>query len=114
MEIIKEQVNQLERQVELLRLAVENLPSQVVAELSAQPQVAPARVGSAAIGYGADDEERQGFLLDEDITAERSARTAANQEMPPEAQIQRLTAQLTAAYNRIAALEEQLLSQRLH
>ncbi|MEH2060383.1 MAG: hypothetical protein V7K97_30500 [Nostoc sp.] len=32
----------------------------------------------------------------------------------PEIQIQRLTAQLTAAYNRIAALEEQLLRQRIH
>lgn len=32
----------------------------------------------------------------------------------PEVQTQRLTAQLTAAYNRIAALEEQLLSQRIH
>jgi len=30
-----------------------------------------------------------------------------------ELQIQRLTAQLTAAYNRIAALEEQLLARRL-
>ncbi|MGB3201021.1 MAG: hypothetical protein WBA99_08960 [Nodosilinea sp.] len=29
-------------------------------------------------------------------------------------QIQRLTAQLTAAYNRIAALEEQLLASRVH
>lgn len=29
-------------------------------------------------------------------------------------QIQRLTAQLTAAYNRIAALEEQLLAKRTH
>ena len=34
--------------------------------------------------------------------------------MTPEIQIQRLTAQLTAAYNRIAALEEQLLSRRIH
>ncbi|MBE8997100.1 hypothetical protein IQ274_02415 [Nostoc sp. LEGE 12447] len=32
----------------------------------------------------------------------------------PEIQIQRLTAQLTAAYNRIAALEEQLLRERIH
>ncbi|MEH2121621.1 hypothetical protein [Nostoc sp.] len=32
----------------------------------------------------------------------------------PEIQIQRLTAQLTAAYNRIAALEEQLLRDRIH
>ena len=34
--------------------------------------------------------------------------------MSPEIQIRRLTAQLTAAYNRIAALEEQLLSKRIH
>jgi uncharacterized coiled-coil protein SlyX len=34
--------------------------------------------------------------------------------MPPEMQVQRLTAQLTAAYSRIAALEEQLLSRRMH
>ena len=35
-------------------------------------------------------------------------------ELTPEIQIQRLTAQLTAAYNRIAALEERLLSTRIH
>lgn len=34
--------------------------------------------------------------------------------MSHELQMQRLMAQLTAAYNRIAALEEQLLSQRIH
>jgi uncharacterized coiled-coil protein SlyX len=36
------------------------------------------------------------------------------QTLSPEVQIQRLTAQLTAAYNRIAALEEQLLTHRSH
>jgi hypothetical protein len=35
-------------------------------------------------------------------------------QLTPEIQIQRLTAQLTAAYNRIAALEEQLLSKRMN
>lgn len=35
-------------------------------------------------------------------------------EITSEIQIQRLTAQLTAAYNRIAALEEQLIAQRIH
>jgi hypothetical protein len=34
------------------------------------------------------------------------------QDLAPQIQIQRLTAQLTAAYNRIAALEEQLLAKR--
>ncbi|MDX2239503.1 MAG: hypothetical protein NW224_02360 [Leptolyngbyaceae cyanobacterium bins.302] len=35
-------------------------------------------------------------------------------QLSPEIQIQRLTAQLTAAYSRIAALEEQLISKRIH
>lgn len=33
--------------------------------------------------------------------------------LSPDLQVQRLTAQLTAAYNRIAALEEQLLARRI-
>lgn len=33
--------------------------------------------------------------------------------LSPEVQVQRLTAQLTAAHNRIAALEDQLLSKRM-
>jgi hypothetical protein len=34
--------------------------------------------------------------------------------LTPEIQVQRLSAQLTAAYGRIAALEEQLLARRMH
>jgi len=34
--------------------------------------------------------------------------------LSPDLQIRRLTAQVTAAYNRIAALEEQLLARRIH
>ncbi|MEM1254443.1 MAG: hypothetical protein AAGI69_18580 [Cyanobacteria bacterium P01_H01_bin.21] len=39
---------------------------------------------------------------------------SGSQSLSPEIQVQRLTAQLTAAYNRIAALEEQLLAHRAH
>jgi chaperonin cofactor prefoldin len=39
---------------------------------------------------------------------------SGDRALSPEIQIQRLTAQLTAAYNRIAALEEQLLLRRVH
>jgi hypothetical protein len=39
---------------------------------------------------------------------------SGEKSLTPEIQIQRLTAQLTAAYNRIAALEEQLLMKRIH
>jgi hypothetical protein len=41
-------------------------------------------------------------------------RTEQESTLSPEIQIQRLTAQLTAAYNRIANLEEQLLASRVH
>jgi hypothetical protein len=41
-------------------------------------------------------------------------RQGSEQNLTPEIQIQRLTAQLTAAYNRIAALEEQLMKVRIH
>ncbi|OLP17788.1 hypothetical protein BST81_12000 [Leptolyngbya sp. 'hensonii'] len=47
-----------------------------------------------------------GYMTPEEPTGE--------QELAPEIQIRRLTAQLTAAYNRIAALEEQLLAHRVH
>jgi hypothetical protein len=39
---------------------------------------------------------------------------AGDKQITPEIQIHRLTAQLTAAYNRIAALEEQLMRERIH
>ena len=50
-------------------------------------------------------------LTDMDLEA---ASNSIERELEPKIQIQRLTAQLTAAYNRIAALEEQLLARRVH
>lgn len=55
--------------------------------------------------------EHKDVLVDSD-TPDTS--TQGDRQLSPEIQIQRLTAQLTAAYNRIAALEEQLLSKRVH
>jgi hypothetical protein len=55
---------------------------------------------------------------DKDLISDRSILNLNNhshrpKDFSPEVQIQRLTAQLTAAYNRIAALEEQLLARRV-
>ena len=49
-----------------------------------------------------------------DHTSVESSTHSGERQLAPEVQVQRLTAQLTAAYNRIAALEEQLLSRRIH
>ncbi len=47
---------------------------------------------------------------DGEFNSDSSAEVRA---LAPEIQVQRLTAQLTAAYSRIAALEEQLLARRM-
>jgi len=54
---------------------------------------------------------QQDILIDSS-GVEISYHQIEEQNLSPQIQIQRLTAQLTAAYNRIAALEEQLLSKR--
>jgi len=51
------------------------------------------------------------ILTDSDFL--QSSARSGEKELSPETQIRRLTAQLTAAYNRIAALEEQLLARRV-
>ncbi|NEP82495.1 MAG: hypothetical protein F6K17_14625 [Okeania sp. SIO3C4] len=55
--------------------------------------------------------EHKDVLIDDDYINQGSQNMDG--ELTSEIQIQRLTAQLTAAYNRIAALEEQLLSKRV-
>ena len=54
---------------------------------------------------------QQDILIDSS-GVEISHHQIKEQDLAPKIQIQRLTAQLTAAYNRIAALEEQLLAKR--
>lgn len=56
--------------------------------------------------------EHRDILVDNDYV--QIDNQNADLSMTTEIQVQRLTAQLTAAYNRIAALEEQLLARRVH
>lgn len=56
--------------------------------------------------------EHKDVLADED-NIELAVQNTERQ-LSPEVQIQRLTAQLTAAYSRIAALEDQLIAKRIH
>jgi uncharacterized coiled-coil protein SlyX len=69
---------------------------------------------SALLSYSKIDPalEHKDILLD-DVPWDRHHQNK-EKEFTAELQIKRLTAQLTAAYNRIAALEEQLLSRRIH
>jgi len=107
MEIIQEQVILLREQVALLETVIRSLPAQIMESVLEHQGVAAHSVHPSTRHFHA---ENQGFLLDETL---QHRQPNSNYDLPLEGQIQRLTAQLTAAYNRIAALEEQLLSQRL-
>ncbi len=64
-----------------------------------------------------DIQESADWLIHQDVLIDNETSSYRQQEtmLSPQSQIQRLTAQLTVAYSRIAALEEQLLSrQRVH
>ncbi|GAB4217451.1 MAG: hypothetical protein OHK0012_21940 [Synechococcales cyanobacterium] len=105
MEDVQEQIMLLRQQVNQLEALVRALPEQMTANIERQSHpVAPVHRSTSLL-----EESAQGFLLDEELN---QSHRHASFDMPLEGQIQRLTAQLTAAYNRIAALEEQLLSQR--
>ncbi len=56
--------------------------------------------------------EHKDILLDDSYTESNIVVNREEPSITADIQIQRLTAQLTAAYNRIAALEERLLSVR--
>jgi len=122
MEPIQEQVTTLTQKVDALHQLIDQVNSRVSEILSASntqvtadvlddtchPHVIPysSTRGRDQIGFHKD------ILVDSTyIDPETSGEETS---LSPEVQIQRLTAQLTAAYNRIAALEEQLLANRSH
>lgn len=119
MDILQQQVNLLSTKVEALTQRIEQLSDKVstvateckfgvdqIARSELKPQF-----GRSHLGHGSDASlEHKDVLVDTD-TLDSSH---GEKQFSPEIQIQRLTAQLTAAYNRIAALEEQLLSKRIH
>ena len=105
MDSIQKQLFTVSTKVDTLQTLVEQLNQRVGDALSAAPAPAPS-YRSAVTGSGHKD-----VLVDSEQPGlgDRSERI-----LTPEIQIQRLTAQLTASYNRIAVLEEQLLAQRVH
>lgn len=122
MEPLQEQVTMLTHKVDALHEVIDQVNSRISEILSA----AQTHVGqgggddnypSSRMSYGGLRESdslaiHKDILMDSAyINPERSGEETA---LSPEVQIQRLTAQLTAAYNRIAALEEQLLASRVH
>jgi hypothetical protein len=119
-DLLQKQIMVLTAKVDALHQVVEQLNQRVLQAISdgklapAQPKLEPMSPSyTAQQGYGNSEEslEHKDILLDR-VGNDRSRQ--GDKPLSAEVQIQRLTAQLTAAYNQIASLEERLLAQRTH
>lgn len=124
MDGIQQQIVNLNNKIDQLHTIVEHLSQQVSAlvtetqqatiseeePINLQPLISSGVVNSSL--YSSIMEHKD-ILLD---NSNKNNKTTPNHEttLSADIQIRRLTAQLTAAYNRIAALEEQLLTYRIH
>lgn len=112
---VQEQLTHVSNKVDALHQVIEQLDHKLTTTLS-QQQSRPSSLPGAIINESSlhtSPSMSHKDVLTEDNSFE-SREQQGEKPITPEIQIQRLTAQLTAAYNRIAALEEQLLSQRVH
>lgn len=124
MDVLHEQVARLSLKIDALHQVIEQLDeknSEMLSEfkLNADGETHRSQAGSDLgrhLHYTRSNYD--GAMDHKDVLADSSYPESDSQSgeriLSPEIQIQRLTAQLTAAYNRIAALEEQLLARRIH
>ena len=129
-DVVQEQLHELSTKVDLLHSTMKQLVEQVSAIATAQKKSAlegsSARNGRVS-GSDASDPppvisaartsmnmamNHKDILSDENYI--EGDKKSATSSLSPEVQVQRLTAQLTAAYNRMAVLEEQILACRFH
>ncbi len=124
MDTLQVQVSELRNKIDNLHELIEHIGEQVKALNTQQKNnrsqesysLPNFSSGSANLSSPRKDAEYQ--LTHKDILVDDNSSTSSTssggENFSPDTQIRRLTAQLTAAYNRIAALEEQLLTYRIH
>ena len=123
MEMLRQQVTVLTQQVDALYKLIENLNENLLDSANETKLNQQRNDGSGTVendnrsSYQSYSRlnallEHKDVLLDDSYFDKNSQ--SLEKELTTDIQIQRLTAQLTAAYHRIAALEEQLLSKRIH
>jgi uncharacterized coiled-coil protein SlyX len=118
MEPIQQQINDLHQKIDLVHQQLEHLHEKITHSLTngnyhRHHQMIPEQSQSPKYLHYHPTEEDATFLVNE-IFLDYNPHLPEDVNFSPQMQIQRLTAQLTAAYNRIADLEERLLSQRWH
>jgi hypothetical protein len=115
MENLQNQISELRSQLHQLNYTVESMPKQIIAALSDQRLVYGSSQNHHAIKSAANRESLEYNFSHKDILDEDTSNNCVTQsdQIPCEWQIGRLSAQLTSAYERIAELEQQLLSRHL-
>lgn len=119
MDGLTQQVVTLTHKVDALYEIITQLTHQVSDHLSSEetPNLSGEKITQAEPDFpqtrrGLANTEHKDILMDDEYI--ETTYYSREPSLTADIQIQRLTAQLTAAYNRIATLEEQLLSQRVH
>ncbi|RMF26959.1 MAG: hypothetical protein D6756_02870 [Cyanobacteria bacterium J083] len=119
MDRLQAQISALNQKVDQLHAVVERIGQQITLLTQEAQAKSPAsssytvnsHYDTASSAYQANMEHKD-ILLDGETIDNIHPQEGA-EPLSPDLQIRRLTAQLTAAYNRIAALEEQLLATRI-
>ena len=121
MDILQHQITEVSDKVDDLYKILERISLQI-SELASKKQQASGYESELFPTMGhtipSSAESHRNLMEHKDILIdgndlEYNGNSKKEQVISPDLQIRRLTAQLTAAYNRIAALEEQLLARRI-
>jgi uncharacterized coiled-coil protein SlyX len=124
MDAVQKQIITLSHKVDTLYQVIDQLSERVSESLSEIRQLPKQNDHSTSAAsprpYSYQSPSLMGSVMEhKDVLVDHNndftnSHQGSEKTLSPDIQIQRLTAQLTAAYNRIAALEEQLLSRRIH
>jgi hypothetical protein len=125
MDAVQKQVIVLSHKVDALYQVIEQLSGKVSESLSEIRQMPRLETGYSSSGANLRPRTYHSQSLLDTVMEHKDVLSDGNNEvssshqssekaLSADIQVQRLTAQLTAAYNRIAALEEQLLARRIH
>ena len=125
MDAVQKQIIALSHKIDALYQIIDQLNGKISDSLSEIKQASRQETNASALSMNLrPNSYHSPSLLDsvmehKDVLSDsKSDFTSSHQNrentLSADIQVQRLTAQLTAAYNRIAALEEQLLSRRIH
>jgi hypothetical protein len=125
MDAVQKQIVVLSHKIDALYQIIDQLSRKVSDSLQEIKQTQPQSQEGSLLGTNLRAYSYQSPSLLDSVMEHKDVLVDGNSEMTngypsgekaltADVQVQRLTAQLTAAYNRIAALEEQLLARRIH